>query len=49
MKKAERVSHVIWKTVRRHPWLSLGILCAVAGAIVMALLPPMILGLWWTA
>ena len=45
MKKAERVSHVIWKTVRRHPWLSLGILCAVAGAIVMALLPPMILGL----
>ena len=45
MKKAERVSHVIWKTARRHPWLSLGILCAVAGAIVMALLPPMILGL----
>ena len=45
MKKAELVSHVIWKTVRRHPWLSLGILCAVAGAIVMVLLPPMILGL----
>lgn len=41
----ERVGHVILETVRTHFLLSLGILCAVIGAIVMALLPPMILGI----
>lgn len=44
MKSEESVSKVILRTVRLHIWLSLGILCAVIGAIVMALLPPMILG-----
>ena len=38
------VSHVLWRTVRYHQWLSLGILGAVLGAIGMALLPPLFLG-----
>ena len=44
MKNRETVSKVILKTLRLHFLLSLGILCAVIGAIVMALLPPVILG-----
>lgn len=44
MKNQENVSKVILKTIRHHLILSLGIICAVVGAIVMALLPPMILG-----
>lgn len=40
----ESVRHVILETIRLHLLLTLGILFAVAGAIVMALLPPMILG-----
>ena len=44
MKQKETVKKVILRTIRLYPWLSLGILCAVSGAIVMALLPPMILG-----
>lgn len=43
-KQKESVKKVIFRTTRQHPWLSLGILCSVFGAIVMALLPPMILG-----
>ena len=38
------VSRVIWRTIEQYKWLSLGILCAVAGAIGMALLPPLLLG-----
>ena len=45
MKHEERVSKVILRTIRLHLLLSLGILFAVIGAIVMALLPPMILGI----
>lgn len=47
MKNSENrnVTGVILKTVRQHLILSLGIVCAVAGAIVMALLPPWILGM----
>ena len=39
-----RVKTVIWSTVKRQKWLSAGILCAVIGAVVVALLPPLILG-----
>lgn len=45
MKNQESVIKVILKTIRHHPLLSIGIVVAVAGAIVMALLPPMILGI----
>ena len=44
MKNQESVIKIILKTIRHHPLLSFGIVCAVIGAIVMALLPPMILG-----
>lgn len=43
MKKS--VSLVIWQTIKHHTWLSLGILCAAFGAIGMALLPPLLLGM----
>lgn len=39
-----RVRDVIMETIRQHRLLSVGILCTVAGAIVLALLPPIILG-----
>ena len=39
-----RVRTVIWNTVKCQKWLSAGILCAVVGAVVVALLPPLILG-----
>lgn len=45
MKNEKNVRQVIVKTIQLHPGLSLGILFAVIGAIVMALLPPMILGI----
>lgn len=38
------VSSVIWKTICKQAGLTLGIFCAVVGAIVMALLPPWLLG-----
>lgn len=44
MKNKDRVSSVIWQTVRRKKVLSLGIVCAVAGAIAFSLFPPLILG-----
>ena len=44
MKNKDRVSSVIWQTVRHKKALSLGIVCAVAGAIAFSLCPPMILG-----
>lgn len=39
-----RVRDVIMETIRQHRLLFVGILCTVAGAIVLALLPPIILG-----
>lgn len=44
MKHKQSVGRVILHTTLLHPWLSLGILGAVVGAIVAALQPPMILG-----
>ena len=43
-RKPGRVRTVIWDTVKWQKWLSAGIFCAVAGAVVVALLPPLILG-----
>ena len=43
-RKPGRVRTVIWNTVKCQKWLSAGILCAVVGAVVVALLPPLILG-----
>lgn len=34
---------MIWKTVLQQKWLSMGIVFAVAGAVVTALIPPLIL------
>ena len=34
----------MWRTIKKQKWLSAGIVCAVAGAILTALLPPIILG-----
>ena len=34
---------VIWQTVKKQKWLSLGIILAVVGAVVTALIPPLIL------
>ena len=45
MQDSINVRKVILQTFRQNVLLSLGILCAVAGAIVMALLPPWILGI----
>lgn len=44
MRSKKSVSSVIWQTVKEQKWLSCGILIAVIGAIVTALLPPLILG-----
>ena len=44
MKSNDRVSSVIWQTIKSKKALSLGIVCAVAGAIVFSLFPPLILG-----
>ena len=44
MKSSDRVSSVIWQTIKSKKALSLGIVCAVAGAIVFSLFPPLILG-----
>ena len=44
MRSQKSVRGVIWKTVKKEKWLSLGIVFAVIGAIVTALLPPLILG-----
>lgn len=38
-----QVKTVIWQTVKKQKWLSLGIILAVAGAVVTALIPPLIL------
>ena len=44
MRSKTSVSSVMWQTVKEQKWLSCGILIAVIGAIVTALLPPLILG-----
>lgn len=44
MRSQKSVRGVIWKTVKKEKWLSLGIVFAVIGAIVTALFPPLILG-----
>ena len=44
MKNEECVRGVILQTVRARKLLSLGVLCAVCGAVAAALFPPMILG-----
>ena len=44
MKNKERVRSVILQTIRERKLLSLGIVCAVCGAVAAALFPPMILG-----
>lgn len=41
--KKRQVKGVIWKTVLQQKWLSMGIVFAVAGAVVTALIPPLIL------
>ena len=37
------MKRVIFQTLREHKWLSLGIVCTVCGAVLAALLPPLIL------
>ena len=44
MKNKENVGAIMWETVKKRKWLALGIIGAVLGAIIMALLPPLILG-----
>lgn len=44
MKNNKNVITVILQTIKKHLWLTVGIVCAVIGAIVTALLPPWILG-----
>lgn len=41
--KKNTVMHIIMQTVKQKIWLSLGIVIAVAGAIIIALFPPLIL------
>lgn len=44
MKNEEHVRSVILQTIRERKLLSLGVVCAVCGAVAAALFPPMILG-----
>lgn len=41
--KKNQVKNVIWKTVLLQKWLSIGIVLAVIGAVVTALIPPLVL------
>ncbi len=43
MKSEMRVKNIILKTVGHQKWLSIGIILTVVGAVVVALLPPMVL------
>lgn len=43
MKQKGMVRNVIFDTVKKQKWLSLGIVVAVVGAVVAALIPPLIL------
>ena len=44
MSQNKKVGRVIAQTIKRQKWLSAGIVCALVGAIIAALLPPLILG-----
>ena len=44
MSQNKKVGSVIAQTIKRQKWLFAGIVCAVVGAIIAALLPPLILG-----
>lgn len=44
MKNRKSVSSIIWRTIRKKSFLSVGIVFAVAASVVTALLPPLILG-----
>lgn len=41
---SKNVGSVMLRTIKKQKWLSIGIVCAVVGAILTALLPPLILG-----
>lgn len=41
--KKNQVKNVIWKIVLQQKWLSIGIVLAVIGAVVTALIPPLVL------
>ena len=41
--KKRQVKSVIWKTILQRKWLSLGIVLTVVGAVVTALVPPLVL------
>ena len=43
MKRDRQVKNVIWDTIKRRKWLSGAIVCTVAGAVLIALVPPLIL------
>ena len=43
MKRDRQVKSVIWDTIKRKKWLSVAILCTVVGAVLIALVPPLIL------
>ena len=43
MKHKRQVKNVIFDTIKKQRWLSLGIVLAVVGAVVTALIPPLIL------
>ncbi len=44
MQNKKQVRSVILQTVKKNPWLSAGIAAAIIGAVVCALIPPLILG-----
>ena len=43
MKRDRQVKNVIWDTIKRRKWLSGAIVCTVVGAVLIALVPPLIL------
>ena len=43
MKRDRQVKNVIWDTIKRRKWLSGAIVCIVVGAVLIALVPPLIL------
>ena len=43
MKRDRQVKNVIWDTIKRRKWLSGAIICTVVGAVLIALVPPLIL------
>ena len=43
MRNRENIRTVLLQTVQKNVWLSLGIVLTVVGAVVSALLPPLVL------